>query len=194
MSSSLSGGNSLGSRSLEIRMRRPVDLEVEVRPAAGHELLENRVDVDHPLFSTLRMRRSPALRPTRSTSSISWRWNSLLPDLFTSSITPSTFSWWTTGTASRERVSKPSALAKAAAWRGSCATSLTGSVRASCAQDARTLPVSGVAHDPRHAAAFAHALGLETRPLLAGPVVRQEKLLGALAPAAKSRSNGFERQ
>src|SRR6185295_8972901 len=83
--------------------RRTIHLEVQVRPAAGHELLENRVDVDHPLFSTLRMRRSPAVRPTRSTSSISWRWNSLLPDLFTSSITPSTFSWWTTGTARSDR-------------------------------------------------------------------------------------------
>src|SRR5204863_5069581 len=114
--------------------RRPVDLEVQVRPAAGDELLEDGIDVDHPLFSTLRIRRSPAVRPTRSTSSTSWRWNSLLPVLLTSSMTPRTFSWCTMGTASSERVSKPSAFVKAAAWRGSCATSLTGSVRASFAQ------------------------------------------------------------
>jgi Nif-specific regulatory protein len=66
-------------------------------------------------------------------------------------------------------------------------------IAGACAQDARTLPVSDVAHDPRHAAAFAKVLGFETRSLLAVPVVHQEKVLGVIELVNKSGNNEFQR-
>ncbi|HVE39223.1 MAG TPA: GAF domain-containing protein, partial [Planctomycetota bacterium] len=62
-----------------------------------------------------------------------------------------------------------------------------------CAQDARTLPVSDVANDPRHAAAFTKALGFETRSLLAVPLVHQTKVLGVIELVNKTGSNEFQR-
>jgi Nif-specific regulatory protein len=66
-------------------------------------------------------------------------------------------------------------------------------IAGACAKDARTLPVSDVAHDPRHAAAFAKALGFETRSLLAVPLVYQDKVLGVIELVNKTGSNEFQR-
>lgn len=66
-------------------------------------------------------------------------------------------------------------------------------IAGACAQDARTLPVSDVAHDPRHSAALARSLGFETRSLLAVPLVHQEKVLGVIELVNKTGSNEFQR-
>lgn len=66
-------------------------------------------------------------------------------------------------------------------------------IAGACAQDARTLPVSDVARDPRHAAAITRALGFETRSLLAVPVVHDERVLGVIELVNKTGSNEFQR-
>jgi GAF domain-containing protein len=66
-------------------------------------------------------------------------------------------------------------------------------IAGACAKDGRTLPVSDVASDPRHAAAITKALGFETRSLLAVPVVHQGKVLGVIELVNKTGSNEFQR-
>lgn len=66
-------------------------------------------------------------------------------------------------------------------------------IAGACAQDQRTLPVSDVARDPRHAAAITQALGFETRSILAVPVVHQSKALGVIELVNKLGSNEFQR-
>jgi Nif-specific regulatory protein len=66
-------------------------------------------------------------------------------------------------------------------------------IAGACAHDARTLPVSDVGSDRRHAAAFAKALGFETRSLLAVPVVHQDRVLGVIELINKLGSNEFQR-
>ncbi|RPH41405.1 MAG: GAF domain-containing protein [Planctomycetota bacterium] len=66
-------------------------------------------------------------------------------------------------------------------------------IAGACAQDGRTLPVSDVASDPRHAAAITKALGFETRSLLAVPVVHQDRVLGVIELVNKTGSNLFHR-
>lgn len=66
-------------------------------------------------------------------------------------------------------------------------------IAGACAQDGRTLPVSEVASDPRHAAAFTKALGFETRSLLAVPIVHQDRVLGVIELVNKTGSNQFQR-
>jgi len=66
-------------------------------------------------------------------------------------------------------------------------------IAGACAQDRRTLPVSDVASDPRHAAAFTKALGFETRSLLAVPVGHQNRVLGVIELVNKAGSNLFHR-
>jgi|ERR1043166_4301508 sigma-B regulation protein RsbU (phosphoserine phosphatase) len=62
-----------------------------------------------------------------------------------------------------------------------------------CVADRRIIAVSDVAHDPRHAAAFAKALGFETRSLVAAPVVHDGRVLGVVELVNKSGSNEFHR-
>jgi len=66
-------------------------------------------------------------------------------------------------------------------------------IAGACAKDARTLPVSDVGHDPRHAAAITKALGFETRSILAVPVLHQERVLGVIELVNKQGSNQFQR-
>ncbi|HVR83070.1 MAG TPA: GAF domain-containing protein [Planctomycetota bacterium] len=66
-------------------------------------------------------------------------------------------------------------------------------IAGACAQDSRTLPVSDVAHDPRHAAAITKALGFETRSILAVPIVHQDRVLGVIELVNKLGSNEFQR-
>jgi Nif-specific regulatory protein len=66
-------------------------------------------------------------------------------------------------------------------------------IAGACAKDVRALPVSDVAHDPRHAAAITKALGFETRSLLAVPIVHQERVLGVIELVNKLGSNEFQR-
>jgi Nif-specific regulatory protein len=66
-------------------------------------------------------------------------------------------------------------------------------IAGACAQDARTLPVSDVASDPRHAAALTRALGFETKSLLAVPVVHQNRVFGVIELVNKRGSNQFQR-
>jgi Nif-specific regulatory protein len=66
-------------------------------------------------------------------------------------------------------------------------------IAGACAQDARTLPVSDVAHDPRHAATITQALGFETRSILAVPIVHQDRVLGVIELVNKTGSNEFQR-
>ncbi len=66
-------------------------------------------------------------------------------------------------------------------------------IAGACAKDGRTLPVSDVAHDPRHAAAITQALGFETRSLLAVPMVHQDRVLGVIELVNKLGSNEFQR-
>ncbi len=66
-------------------------------------------------------------------------------------------------------------------------------IAGACAADARTLAVSDVASDPRHAAAITKALGFETRSLLATPVVHRERVLGVIEIVNKTGSNLFQR-
>jgi len=62
-----------------------------------------------------------------------------------------------------------------------------------CLADRRIIAVSDVASDPRHAAAFAKALGFETRSLVAAPVVHDGKALGVVELVNKTGSNEFQR-
>ena len=66
-------------------------------------------------------------------------------------------------------------------------------IAGACAKDARTLPVSDVAHDPRHAAAITKAFGFETRSILAVPIVHQDRVLGVIELVNKLGSNEFQR-
>lgn len=66
-------------------------------------------------------------------------------------------------------------------------------IAGACAQDGRTLPVSDVASDPRHAAAITKALGFETRSLLAVPMVHENRVLGVIELVNKTGSNEFQR-
>ena len=66
-------------------------------------------------------------------------------------------------------------------------------IAGACAEDARTLPVSDVASDRRHAAAFTKALGFETRSLLAVPVLHQDRVFGVIELVNKTGSNQFQR-
>ncbi len=66
-------------------------------------------------------------------------------------------------------------------------------IAGACAKDARTLPVSDVARDPRHAAAITKALGFETRSILAVPIVHQARVLGVIELVNKSGSDEFQR-
>lgn len=62
-----------------------------------------------------------------------------------------------------------------------------------CMADRRLIAVSDVASDPRHAAAFAKALGFETRSLVAAPVVHDGRALGVVELVNKSGSDEFQR-
>ena len=62
-----------------------------------------------------------------------------------------------------------------------------------CVSDRRIIAVSDVASDPRHAAAFAKALGFETRSLVAAPVAHDGRVLGVVELVNKSGSNEFQR-
>ncbi|MBV8879463.1 MAG: GAF domain-containing protein, partial [Planctomycetaceae bacterium] len=66
-------------------------------------------------------------------------------------------------------------------------------IAGACAQDRRTLPVSDVANDPRHAASITKALGFETRSILAVPIVHGDKALGVIELVNKVGSNEFQR-
>jgi Nif-specific regulatory protein len=66
-------------------------------------------------------------------------------------------------------------------------------IAGACAQDARTLPVSDVGRDPRHAASITKALGFETRSILAVPIVHDERVLGVIELVNKLGSNEFQR-
>jgi len=66
-------------------------------------------------------------------------------------------------------------------------------IAGACAKDVRSLPVSDVARDPRHAAAITRALGFETRSLLAVPMVHQERVYGVIELVNKTGSNEFQR-
>jgi Nif-specific regulatory protein len=61
------------------------------------------------------------------------------------------------------------------------------------AQDRRTLPVSDVRSDPRHAAAFTKALGFDTRSLLAVPVTHDGEVRGVIEIINKQGSDEFPR-
>jgi len=86
------------------------------------------------------------------------------------------------------------------AARGSVSSALKGlklkkgqGLAGACVQDRRIIAVSDVANDPRHAAAFAKALGFETRSLVAAPVVHHGQALGVIELVNKSGSNEFQR-
>jgi len=66
-------------------------------------------------------------------------------------------------------------------------------IAGACAQDARALPVSDVAQDPRHAESITKALGFETRSLLAVPMVHDGRVLGVIELVNKLGSNEFQR-
>jgi Nif-specific regulatory protein len=66
-------------------------------------------------------------------------------------------------------------------------------IAGACAADLRTLPVSDVGRDPRHAASITKALGFETRSILAVPIVHQERALGVIELVNKVGSNEFQR-
>lgn len=97
------------------------------------------------------------------------------------------------------RVDKKGGLTLVAA-RGRVAEKVIGlklkkgqGIAGACAKDGRTLPVSDVASDPRHAAAFTKALGFETRSLLAVPLVHQDRVFGVIELVNKTGSNQFQR-
>jgi GAF domain-containing protein len=66
-------------------------------------------------------------------------------------------------------------------------------IAGACAIDKRILPVSDVASDPRHAAAYARSLGFETRSLVAAPLLTGEDCIGVLELINKSGGNEFQR-
>jgi Nif-specific regulatory protein len=66
-------------------------------------------------------------------------------------------------------------------------------IAGACLLDGRTLAVSDVASDPRHAAALAKSLGFETRSILAVPVTHGDRALGVLEVINKAAGNEFQR-
>ncbi len=62
-----------------------------------------------------------------------------------------------------------------------------------CAHDARTIVVSDVGKDPRHAAQVARALGFETRSLLAVPIVHDGEVYGVIEIVNKAGGDAFQR-
>jgi Nif-specific regulatory protein len=66
-------------------------------------------------------------------------------------------------------------------------------IAGACALDRRSLPVSDVASDPRHSAAFAKSLGFETRSLLAVPILYENECLGVIELINKTGGNEFQR-
>ncbi len=66
-------------------------------------------------------------------------------------------------------------------------------IAGACASDRRILPVSDVASDPRHAAAYAQSLGFETRSLLAVPILCGEDCLGVIELINKTGGDEFQR-
>lgn len=62
-----------------------------------------------------------------------------------------------------------------------------------CAHDARTIAVSDVARDRRHAAQVAKALGFETRSLLAVPVTHGGEVSGVIEIVNKTGGDEFQR-
>jgi GAF domain-containing protein len=62
-----------------------------------------------------------------------------------------------------------------------------------CWKDRRTIAVSDVARDPRHAAQVAQALGFETRSLLAVPVLHDGAAWGVVEIINKTGGNEFPR-
>jgi GAF domain-containing protein len=66
-------------------------------------------------------------------------------------------------------------------------------VAGACLRDRRTIAVSDVSRDPRHAAQLAQALGFETRSLLAAPVTHDGAALGVLEVVNKSGADEFPR-
>lgn len=66
-------------------------------------------------------------------------------------------------------------------------------IAGACLHDRRSLAVSDVARDPRHAAAFAKSLGFETRSILAVPVLHGDRALGVLEVINKTAGNEFQR-
>ena len=86
------------------------------------------------------------------------------------------------------------------AARGSVSSKLHGlrlkkgqGLAGACLGDRRLIAVSEVANDPRHAAAFARALGFETRSLVAAPVLHDGRALGVVELVNKVGSNEFQR-
>ena len=66
-------------------------------------------------------------------------------------------------------------------------------IAGACLMDRRTIAVSDVSRDPRHAARLAEALGFETRSLLAAPVTHDGAALGVLEVVNKSGTDAFPR-
>jgi GAF domain-containing protein len=66
-------------------------------------------------------------------------------------------------------------------------------IAGACFLDRRTIAVSDVARDPRHAASFAKSLGFETRSILAAPVLHAGRALGVVEVINKTAGDEFER-
>lgn len=66
-------------------------------------------------------------------------------------------------------------------------------IAGACLLDRRTIAVSDVSRDPRHAAQLAQALGFETRSILAAPVVHDGAARGVLEMINKTGGNEFPR-
>lgn len=66
-------------------------------------------------------------------------------------------------------------------------------IAGACLLDRRSIAVSDVSRDPRHAARLAQSLGFETRSLLAVPVTHDGAALGVLELINKSGANEFAR-
>jgi Nif-specific regulatory protein len=97
------------------------------------------------------------------------------------------------------RVDEKGALVLVAA-RGKVADEIIGlrlkrgqGIAGACAIDKRILPVSDVASDPRHAAAYARSLGFETRSLVAAPILCGQDCIGVIELINKTGGNEFQR-
>ena len=66
-------------------------------------------------------------------------------------------------------------------------------IAGACLLDRRTIAVSDVSRDPRHAAQLAQALGFETRSVLATPVLHDGAALGVLEVINKAGADEFPR-
>lgn len=66
-------------------------------------------------------------------------------------------------------------------------------IAGACLRDRRTIAVSDVTKDPRHAAQMAQALGFATRSLLAAPVLHDGAALGVLEVINKGGTDEFPR-